>query len=235
MTASGPPGPVLLSAGVSLRCLRVSVCPSSSPTSGSTSRRLASLHRVPWVGSPASSVRSRRYDSLTSFPPRFVSFAWRYRDLPHRFAPARGWDSYAHRPGLFSAEPKTAASYSRRRQGLPGSWVDPRVWTALLVDPGLVPCARPLQRRNAAAALLKHDGPIDSRPFEALSHSSHSRCLRFAACVTAGLAQDSLPAGGQPLPGRILTCRVHSRRFPCRGFFVRYISPSSRFSLARSE
>ena len=163
------------------------------PPSGSTSRRLASLHRVPWVGSPASSVRSRRYDSLTSFPPRFVSFAWRYRDLPHRFAPARGWDSYAPQARTFLAEPKTAASYSRRRQGLPGSWVDPRVVDALLVDPGLVPCARPLQRRNAAAALLKHDGPIDSRPFEALSHSSHNRCLRFAACVTAGLAQDSLP------------------------------------------
>ncbi len=76
------------------------------PPSGSTSRRLAFLHRVPWVGSPASSVLLRRYDSLTPIPPRFVSFAWRYRDLTHRFAPVRGWDSCAHRPGLFSRSPK---------------------------------------------------------------------------------------------------------------------------------
>jgi hypothetical protein len=33
-------------------------------------------------------------------------------------------------------------------------------------------------------------------PFEALSHGSCARCLRFAAAVADGLAQDSLPAAG---------------------------------------
>ena len=41
-------------------------------------RPLSSLHRVPRVGSPASSVPLRGSDSLTPVPPRFVTFAWRY-------------------------------------------------------------------------------------------------------------------------------------------------------------
>ena len=115
------------------------------PTSGSTSRRLASLHRVPWVGSPASSVRSRRYDSLTSFPPRFVSFAWRYRDLPHRFAPARGWDSYAHRPGLFSRSPKPLllTHGDVRASQVPG-------WTPVCGRPARGPRTGPLRQAITA-------------------------------------------------------------------------------------
>jgi hypothetical protein len=42
------------------------------PPSGSTSRRLPFLRRVPRVGSPPSQVVLRRYDSLTPFPPHFV-------------------------------------------------------------------------------------------------------------------------------------------------------------------
>ena len=41
--------------------------------------------------------------------------------------------------------------------------------------------------------------------FEAQSHGLHARCLRFAATVARVLptaAQDSLPAGGPPWPGR---------------------------------
>jgi hypothetical protein len=36
--------------------------------------------------------------------------------------------------------------------------------------------------------------------FEAQSHGPRARCLRFAAVLTNGLAQDSLPAGRIPSP-----------------------------------
>ena len=54
-----------------------------------------SLHRVPREGSPASSVRLQRSDSLTPIPRHFVSFVQRYRPC------------------------------GRRRPGLPGSWGAP--------------------------------------------------------------------------------------------------------------
>jgi hypothetical protein len=37
--------------------------------------------------------------------------------------------------------------------------------------------------------------------FEAQSHGPRARCLRFAAALADGLAQDSLPAGRIPSPG----------------------------------
>ena len=38
-------------------------------------------------------------------------------------------------------------------------------------------------------------------PYGAQSRGPRVRCLRFAAALAGGLAQDSLPAGDQPLPG----------------------------------
>jgi len=111
ITASGSSRRGFASATIRGTCVKIATgisVPAIFPSRGSTSRRLPFLRRVPRIGSPPSQVILRRYDSLTPVPPHFVAFAWRYRDLPHRFAPARGWDSYAHRPGLFSRSPRTA-------------------------------------------------------------------------------------------------------------------------------
>src|SRR3954466_14621493 len=47
-----------------------------------------------------------------------------------------------------------------------------------------------------------------------LYHGLHTRCLRFAAPGYPDATQDSLPVGGQSLPGRVLTYRVHYEGFP---------------------
>ena len=54
------------------------------PSNGSVTRRPPSLHGVPRVGSPASSVLRERSDFPPPVPPRFVAFAWRY----HRVRPS---------------------------------------------------------------------------------------------------------------------------------------------------
>jgi hypothetical protein len=38
------------------------------------------------------------------------------------------------------------------------------------------------------------------------ARASHTRCLRFAVRVTPPPTQDSLAAGGRPLPRRVCTC-----------------------------
>jgi len=44
-------------------------------------------------------------------------------------------------------------------------------------------------------------------------HGLHTRCLRFATWGYPHATQDSLPVGGQPLPGRIRTYWVHYEGF----------------------
>jgi len=50
--------------------------------------------------------------------------------------------------------------------------------------------------------------------FEAPSHGLRPRCLRFAGALAVPPTQDSLLAGGQPLPGGPHTRRVPSGKFP---------------------
>jgi hypothetical protein len=52
------------------------------------------------------------------------------------------------------------------------------------------------------------------RSLEADYHGLHTRCLRFAARGYPKTTQDSLPVGGQPLPGRFGTYWVHDEGFP---------------------
>ncbi len=49
------------------------------PSNSSVIRRRPWLHRVPWVGSPASSLLLRRSDSSTPITRHFVAFVQRYR------------------------------------------------------------------------------------------------------------------------------------------------------------
>ena len=53
--------------------------------------------------------------------------------------------------------------------------------------------------------------PLQS--LEAGDHGLHTRCLRFAAAGYPAATQDSLPVGGQPLPGRTWTYWVHDEGF----------------------
>ena len=59
-----------------------------------------------------------------------------------------------------------------------------------------------------------HDVGSPIWSLEADYHGLHTRCLRFEAAGYPDATQDSLPVGGQPLPGRIRTYRVHYEGFP---------------------
>lgn len=51
--------------------------------------------------------------------------------------------------------------------------------------------------------------PAEPGAYPLSYHGLHTRCLRLAAQLTPNATQDSLPVGGQPLPGKIRTYRVH--------------------------
>src|SRR5215470_12836543 len=59
-----------------------------------------------------------------------------------------------------------------------------------------------------------HDvGSPNKLSLEADYHGLHTHCLRFATWGYPHITQDSLPVGGQPLPGRIRTYWVHYEGF----------------------
>ena len=85
-------------------------------------------------------------------------------------------------------------------------------------DPGHAPFALPSQQRGVAPACAKYEGRSDCN-FGADSHSFSTRCLRFQLRISLHW-QDSLPAGGMPLPGGIRTHWTPSANFK-RGFTSR--------------
>ena len=116
--------------------------------------------------------------------------------------------------GLDSWSPGAQPGLDRGdRRVLPGSWGTPCVH-ALLFDPGGTLDARPLRRRRCCLPLVPRRRLPRFESFEArLPRPAHSlSTLRSAGHPAA--TQDSLPVGGQPLPGRIRTYRVHYEGFP---------------------
>jgi hypothetical protein len=165
---------------------------------------LPSLHRVPGVGSPASTVL---ISSLTSCHPSGQA-RWtlpsRSVCTPPRFAPAAWGAPLGRRPGsLVSRDPHRLLQ--TERAGSPRFLGEPRWPYAVLSDPGRAPRARPYSAGVLSPLWHYQDKPRRHVPFVALSHGLRPRCLRFAGALTGQTSptQDSLPAGGQPLPGRI--------------------------------
>jgi hypothetical protein len=162
---------------------------------------LPSLHRVPRVGSPASAVLR---SSLTSHHPS----GWARLPSPGRTAcaPARFALAACGRPlaaSLVFGQPEPhRRSSSAEMAGSPRFLGEPPWPYAALSDPGRASRARPLRRRSTAAPCHYRDSPDDTY----LSRLHHAA---FGLAVYASQAplrdqptQDSLPAGGQPLPGR---------------------------------
>jgi hypothetical protein len=105
------------------------------PSSGSVPRCSSSLHGVPRVGSPASSVLLKHSDSPLPFPLRFVAFAQRYRGGVPRFALTGSRTPDAREPGPFVAG-GPPGDLPRRHWGLPGSWTNPCALALALQTPG---------------------------------------------------------------------------------------------------
>jgi hypothetical protein len=101
---------------------------------------------------------------------------------------------------------------------------------ASLSDPGRAPRARPVSAQEVLPP-----PPERRRPCRLVISRLNLAALALAVYAlqrgSPRTTQDSLPAGGQPLPSRVPTCRVRSRRFRCLHRFA-YISPSSRLTLA---
>jgi hypothetical protein len=93
------------------------------------------------------------------------------------------------------------------------------VWggTPLCACPGLIPRgtleARPVQRRGGSLPLVPRRRLPDLNLSRLIYHGLHTRCLRFEAPGYPDATQDSLPVGGQPLPGRARTYWVHDEGF----------------------
>jgi hypothetical protein len=135
-----------------------------------------------------------------SVPPRFVSFAWQYREGHRRFAPTGcgrpllwAW-TFGHpepSPGLVRGDLRV----------LPGSWADPLVYMPWADTPG----DPPRQARFSAedvAFRSAHDVGSPLQSLEAGYHGLHTCCLRFAA---TGYPADHarLASGGGATPYRV--------------------------------
>ena len=96
---------------------------------------------------------------------------------------------------------------------------EPQCARALFSDPGGRRYAKPVAALSCCLASLNSHGSHEYISFEAQSHGSRARCLRFEGHSCLRPTQDSLPAGGQPLPGGIGYPPGSSR-----GFQVIYIT-----------
>ena len=149
-------------------------------------------------------------DSPSSIPPHFVSFAWRYRRCAHCWLP-RGEGTFARGPGRVDL-PAPTRRLSAETMGSPRFLGVPWYGYAVVHVPGRAPAPgqygvgvlSPLGTTATTSATRTFRGSIP-RPSHSLS------TLRSARCRDT--TQDSLPAGGQPLPGGIRTRRAPFRRF----------------------
>jgi hypothetical protein len=90
---------------------------------------------------------------------------------------------------------------------------------SVVLDEGRPRLLHPSRARLVASSCIGHacrpNRAIDGRglsPHETCGIVGCSSTLRSAGCPRP--TQDSLPAGGQPLPCRTFTCWAHNRRFP---------------------
>jgi hypothetical protein len=202
------------------------------PRNGSACPASPSLPRVPAVRFPVLCGTTAR--SAPSFPSRVASFP-SLGGTTSRPLSSQGQQALLPCGLGLSSCPSTSSRGGD--EGLPGSW-------------GALTCACPVLRprrdprclgrwRHLGCCLPNFQLRRLSRVvgLGARSHGLHTRCLRFAVVVTQGAwaperfgvapaAQDSLPAGGLPLPGGI--------RYPqgSKGGFSSSF-PSSRLRLAQ--
>ena len=171
----------------------------SFPSFGSASRSPLPSTGSQRVGSPASPVLR---GSLTPRHPSHrtvVSLVGWYRLCGRSFAPAvcgrprpRAW--------IFGQPEPTRRCSSAEMERPPRFLEGPS---------GRMPCsstpAEPSDQAIAAFGCCRpsceRERPRQSMTFEAHSHGLRPRCLRFADALAVPPTQDSLPAGGQPLPG----------------------------------
>ena len=173
-----------------------------------------SLHRVPRDGSPASAVLKGPLTSRYPSGQARLPLTQPYRLCARPIRSCGLWEPPGRRPGSLVSRDPHRLSLRRRWQDLPGSWGDPG---------GRMPCSLTpvglLAPGRYGAGVLSPLYRYQNDPND--TYLSRLHRTAFGLAVYASQAplrdkptQDSLPAGGQPLPGRIHTCRVPYERFP---------------------
>ena len=150
------------------------MCPTCFPQPGLPADAPLSSTGSSGASSPASTVLSKRYDSgqatafglsppslvggLSCFPPRFVSFAWRYLSRSLVLFASRQ-TSAPLGPGV--GHPVTPAGISpRKRQDLPSSWRTPSVRSHMIQsDSGRTAGTRPSRCRSVAPGMKTAKAP----------------------------------------------------------------------------
>ena len=163
------------------------------------------------ASSPASTVLSRRYDSLPPVPPHFVAFAWRYLrvhsffSLPDRRVRRRGLGCY---PGISRRELTKETTGSRTFLGNP-NYPFAHVQSTpagLRIPDRYGSAARPLgsQKQGLPRTVFRRSMAWLPDSLSTLRSAGYPRPT-----------QDSLPAVGQTLLDGLST-----RRVPTKGFRV---------------
>jgi hypothetical protein len=175
------------------------------------------LHRVSrGAGFPGFNGTTRCSESRPSFPPYFVSFAWRYHLSAGQFAPADGQAPSLPQAGTrWSPGRPWSGVFRWRRPGLPGSWGTPTH----------VPCSQTPTgpRRQATTTPRCSLPPFVRRRLPRLGSygaQSHGPCPGAPGLSTlrrmdySTTTQDSLLAVGQTLPGGTGYPQGPYERFP---------------------
>src|SRR6266545_3723736 len=185
-----------------------------SPSNDSVTRHPPSLHRI----APGRLLRLLRYYGDAPRPCR----------LSHRASSPPG--STTPRASGFAPTGKETLSPTGqellflrcprpdsprwRRQGVPGSWETP-----MPACPALRPrwnlSARPFTRRLGTAFRISAiPSASTTAPISGLNHAAYELAVYASQCWSPNTTQDSLPAGGQPLPGGSQYPLGLTRRFP---------------------
>src|ERR1700680_3544200 len=182
--------------------------------------------RPPPGRSPGFPSTPRRSDSLPSFPPHFVAFAWRYRSLYARaFAPVGGRAQPPQARGFpFPGHPSVRVS--AEAAGPPRFLGNPTAYLPC----SLTPMGPPRQAFSALRCCLPRISPrrLPRSPLARLTHTACTLAVYASPPRSPVATQDSLPAAGQ-------LCRA-GLLYPLgskQSFRARYISSSlSRLHLA---
>ncbi len=202
--------------------------PAIYPSSSTLTRSSPSLHRL-----RSGYVRrlQRYYEKTPTSPIPSVPFAGiTYRCARASFAPL-GTARRTAGLDLFLNGARTVQS-TTENQRPPRFLGDPRVYHALLLDPA-ERLAPGLAARTLLPSTLKTVSASETYSFRgSITRPGDPLCtLRSQGhpCTT----QHSVPAGCQPLPGRLTSCRVPSEVLSQIFLYMTYLS--SKLSLAHSQ
>ena len=171
-----------------------------------------SLRRVPMGRFPGLIGTTRCSDSLSSVPPHFVSFAWRYRVCDAIFVSPAGSQRQTRRPGIFLCGFPNRSIYAETKGPLEVPESTP-ICSCHVLRPRRTNRVRSFATKLILPSALATSSAPQSQNFRgSIARPVHSlSTLRRMDCSTT--TQDSLPAADQLYRAGSLSRWVLSARF----------------------